>query len=212
MTTKLTLYSGTLRILGERKLASLSEDNKARRVLDDIWDEGAVDYCLGQGQWSFATRTQELTASTSIEPSFGYANAFEIPSDWKATVAICTDSYFNSPLIGYNVEAGILYCDYETIYVKFVSNASTFGGDYSLWSISFVNYVQTYIALQACEILTQSKSKKADLEKDLKQARLIALNNDRQNKPAQFPVRGSWSRSRQSGGNQYFSSTGNFPV
>lgn len=83
MTDKLKLYNGALAILGETPLASLSEDRAARYWLDRAWADGVVDYCLEQGQWHFATRTQQLTQSTSIIPAFNSWNfAFQLPDDF----------------------------------------------------------------------------------------------------------------------------------
>jgi hypothetical protein len=121
MTDKLSLYNGALRKLGERKLASLSEDRAPRRYLDDAWDDGAVTYCLEQGNWTFATRSQKLEPSTSLIPDFGYKYAYEKSTDWLSTVAICSDEYYKNGL-QYSEEAGIIYCDWNEIYVKFVES------------------------------------------------------------------------------------------
>lgn len=77
---QLSLYNNALTVLGERKIASLTENREPRRVLDDVWS-GAVKYCLEQGQWKFAIRTSKLTYSTDVNPVFGYRRAFERPSE-----------------------------------------------------------------------------------------------------------------------------------
>ena len=209
MTSKLTLFNGALRVLGEEQ-TTLSEEGKARRELDRAWDEGVVNYCLRQGQWTFATRTQKLNASTSIIPDFGLTFAFEKPTDWMATIAVCNDPYFKSPIIGYAPETSFIYSDFNEIYVKFTSNDSTYGGDFSLWSESFAEYVHHYLARKTQKIITQGEQV---TEKDLEKSRLIALNNDRQNKSAQYLPLGSFASARlRGGGNRYYSETGNFPV
>ena len=44
---RLDVYNGALRRLGSRRLASLTENREPRRVLDDIWNNGAlVNYAL----------------------------------------------------------------------------------------------------------------------------------------------------------------------
>jgi hypothetical protein len=187
MTDKLSLFNGALRLLGERKLASLSEDRLPRRLLDDVWDDGAVNYCLGQGEWTFATRTQLLEASTSIAPDFGFKYAFEKSDDWVETIAICTDEYFSNGLARYSDEANIIYCDWNQIYVKFTSNDVNFGGDYSLWSKPFEEYVQHYLAAGICKSLTQ---KDFD-EKKLATARREALNKDMKRKAPKIMPLGS---------------------
>jgi hypothetical protein len=44
--SKLKLYNDALGILGERRLASLTENREPRRVLDEVWDagKGVVNY------------------------------------------------------------------------------------------------------------------------------------------------------------------------
>lgn len=46
MASKLTVYNGALLVLGERKLASLSESTPSRRKLDTVWDDDGVKHCL----------------------------------------------------------------------------------------------------------------------------------------------------------------------
>ena len=81
MPSKLSIYNGALTIIGERKLASLTENREPRYKLDEIWDNDMIDRCLQMGQWKFAKRTVELTASPSVTPSFGFQYAFEQPAD-----------------------------------------------------------------------------------------------------------------------------------
>ena len=199
MTTKLSIYNGILRLLGQRKLASLTEESPSRRYLDDAFDDGLVDYCLSQGQWHFATRSSILDASVSIDPEFGYQYAFELPDDFLNLVAICYDEYFKSPITEYSLEAGILYCDSDEIYIKYVSNDAEYGGDMSLWSVTFGDFVKTKGAVDVCEVLTKSESRLEKLEKSLEKMRKIAMNNDLRNKPPVQPARGSWINSRMNG-------------
>src|SRR5258708_823139 len=122
MTDKLSLYNGALtEFLGERKLANLTENREPRRVLDEIWDGGALRYCLEQGLWNFAMRTIQLTYSPSVEPDFGFRYAFDKPTDWVRTAALCVDEFFRCPLLQYNDEAGFWFADIDTIYVRYIS-------------------------------------------------------------------------------------------
>lgn len=195
MTDKLSLYNGTLRKLGERKLASLSEDRLPRRLLDDVWDDGAVDYCLGQGAWTFATRSQKLEASASIVPDFGFRYAFEKSADWIITSAVCSDEYFRNG-IQYSDEGGIIYSDYNEIYVKFVSNDSNYGGDYSLWSEYFIDYVCEYLASEISMALRQKEYDPRKLEK----ARREALNKDMKQKAPRIMQLGTFAQARFNSG------------
>lgn len=196
-TTKLKLYNGALQLIGERALASLSEEREPRRQLDLAWDDGAQRACLEQGQWRFATRTVRLDHDPALDPEFGYTYAFSKPSDWCCTAAVTNDEYFNSPLLQYSDEAGYWYADIDPIYVKYVSDDAAFGGDYSLWPPAFTEYVKAYL----CEKIVRTF--KPDMVNEitglLKQRRLEALNRDAMGSPTKFPPAGSWLRSRMNG-------------
>jgi len=195
MTDKLSLYNGALRKLGERKLASLSEDRAPRRYLDDAWDDGAVTYCLEQGNWTFATRSQKLEPSTSLIPDFGYKYAYEKSTDWLSTVAICSDEYYKNGL-QYSEEAGIIYCDWNEIYVKFVSNDEIYGLNFALWSKAFEDYVHNFLASEISVPLRQKEYDPRMLEK----ARREALNKDMKQKSSHIMPLGTLARARLSGG------------
>ena len=48
MTTKLTLYNGALRLLGQTNIEDTDEAREPRYTLDDAYDKGAVKHCLEQ--------------------------------------------------------------------------------------------------------------------------------------------------------------------
>lgn len=197
MATRLKLYNGALRILGERKLASLTENREPRRVLDDMWDDDFTNTCLEQGMWNFATRSIELTYSPSVTPSFGYIRAFDKPSDWVRTTIISIDEYFSAPMLQYVDEAGYWRCEYDTIYVKYVSNDSSYGNDLSLWPSSFVRYFEAALAFEACDRITKSDSKRDEIRADVRRLLADARSKDAMNQPIVFPPAGSWATSRR---------------
>lgn len=199
-TSKLSLYNGALRALGERKLSALTEERLPRRVLDDVWDGGAVDACLERGQWNFAMRTVKAEYSPSVEPSFGLRRAFDKPTDWIRTSGLCSDEYFQCPLTQYRDEAGFWYADLDAIYVRYVSNHSSYGNDLSLWPESFVSCVELYLASEVCETITQSESKRKRIEKQLDDQLVKARSKDAMDEPPAFPPQGRWSRARMGRG------------
>jgi len=194
--TKLQIFNGALLECGERNLASLTENREPRRLLDAVWDTGALDFCLDAGMWKFATRSAMLERSPSISPSFGYQNAYEIPSDFIRTVAFCADEYFASPITQYSVEAGFWFSDVEPVYVKYVSNDSSYGADMSLWPQNFARYVEAYLASRIIERLTQNETKWGNLYKLTERRLLEAKSSDAMEGPTTFSPSGSWVRSR----------------
>lgn len=200
MTTKLSLYNGALLECGERNLASLVEAREPRRLLDAVWDAGAVDFCLAQGSWTFAARSTLLESSPSLTPSFGFQNAFEIPADYLSAIAICTDPYFQTPCLQYTVEGGYWFADTDPLYVRYVSNDASYGGDYSLWSPEFVLYVQTYLASRIIERLSQNEAKWGNLYKLASKRLTSAKSKDSMEGPTRFLPPGSWTSARRGGG------------
>ena len=208
MPTKLSLYQGALRLLGERKLSGLSENREARHLLDDVWDDGAVDDCLQAGQWKFAMRTRMLDYSPSVQPDFGYQRAFDKPTDLIRIAAVCCDEYFNVPLVNYSDEAGYWFSDLDTIYVKYVSNDASYGGDYSLWPPNFTKFVQAYMANEIVTGLTNAQAKKEDTRREAAETLAASLATDAQAGPPEFAPRGSWVLAR---GNRFSRNNGRGP-
>lgn len=196
MTTQLALYNGALRAIKERKLASLSENTEARRVLDDVWNDGAVNYCLEQGFWNFATRTAKFTPETGFTPAFGYRNQFVKPSDFVRLAGMCQDEYFRIPLNDYTDEAGNWYADVNPLYVMYISNAPSYGNDLTRWPESFSNYVELYLADEVCGRLTGD----ADMvTNDLRKALIDARSKDAMNEPTRFLPAGRFVQARAGG-------------
>jgi hypothetical protein len=197
MATKLGIYNKALIALGDGvPLASLSENRSARRTLDQIWDNGVVNYCLQQGLWGFATRTLQITPSSSIEPSFGYTYAYEVPSDFMGLNSLWNDARCESPLERYAIEAGIIYTDWNFIVLKYVSNDSSYGGNIARWPEAFADYVSSRMSFEAAPIIVKNPSITAQLDKGQTVAKLVALNNDKRDKPRQNLPMGNFAKAR----------------
>jgi len=182
-TSRLSIYNGALEKIGERRIA-----------------------CLEQGQWKFAMRAQMLDYDTALTTEFGYRRGFTKPSDWVATSAVCADEYYNTPVTRYRDEVGVVWCDLDRIYVRFVSNHADYGLDLSRWPASFTEYVKTYFASRICLKATGDKELTLAFVKDrglVHQAHLTAVNRDAQNDPPKFPAAGNWVLSRRGTNSQW---------
>lgn len=147
--SKLSIYNQALGHLGERTLASLSENREPRRVLDDYYN-GVISHCLEQGNWKFAHVSKRLNASNSVEPDFGFTEAFAKPEDFVRLSRISESADLELPLLSYREENGFWYADTTPIYVEFVSDSASLGGfDLSRWTQSFEDYVIARLARQA---------------------------------------------------------------
>lgn len=194
--SRLLLYNNALRICGERKLASLTEDRKPRHLLDQVWNEGGVEFCLEQGQWNFAMRTVQIDYDTSTDPSFGYTRAFTKPEDWIRTAGVCSDESFRAPLLDYVDEVDFWYASLDVLYVRYVSSDADWGLNMALWPRTFSRYVAAHFADEIVFDVTQDKDRITLAEKLSTKRKRDALNKDAMNEPTRIPAPGSWVRSR----------------
>jgi len=192
---KLGIYNEALRLTGGRRLASLTEDRAPRRELDSIWATHAYDTWLEMADWKFALNFVKIQVNPSIDISFGYANAFDQPSDLVRVSGVWGDEYHKSPLTEYRDEAGKFYADIDEIYVSYVSNSASFGGNVGAWPNSFANYVAAFMADQ---MAPQFKNDNAagEISKELKARKTNAMSKDAQKSPSKQMPQGSWSGSR----------------
>jgi len=196
MTDRLSLYNDALMHVGERFLGSLTENREPRRLLDQVWASGGVDYILERGQWAHATRTQRIDYDSGIEPTFGYRYAFPHPDDFICTRAVCSDEYFRVPLINHVDEGGYWYADLATIYVRFVSNDPAYGMNLGKWPKTFQRLVALHFGSEIAAKLTGKESEKVRLQEERDKALAEAKNATAQLEPTQFPAQGAWLRAR----------------
>lgn len=197
MTSKLTIYQGACAAIGSRKLASLTEDRLTRRELDGVFSRGGIRTCLKMGQWNFAMRTVELDYSPSVEPDFGFRRAFDKPTDWIRTCGVAADEHFKNQLTDYMDEAGFWYADLDTIYVRFVSDGTDYGLDYSKWPEDFTRYVEAWFGLQIHDRVVNNANKKEQLKDEVKKLLAGAKARDAMDEAAVFLPAGTWSTSRR---------------
>lgn len=194
--TRLSLYNGALSICGGTSLALLTEDREARYILDEAWDSDIIDGCLESGFWNHAMRTVQVEYNASVEPPFGYRRAFDKPSDLKKLASLCTDEYFRDPLYQYQDEGSYWFCDLDTIYVRYVSNDTSYGMDLSLWPVSFTRFVEASFAARIIKRLTDGAEDEKDVLAKLRKYRTEALASDAMKDPVSFPPPTGWQMAR----------------
>ena len=195
--TQLSIYNAALELCEERALASVTEARKPRYLLDNVWNDGGVNACLEEGDWTFATRTEQLVADPNIQPAWGYVNGFQKPTDWLRTVKMASDPYFQSAFTDYNDEAGYWFAPIATIYVGYVSNNVAYGMNLANWTEAFKKLVAAHFADRIINELTHSENKIAKVAAALKMAVESARGKDGMNEATAFFPRGQLSRARQ---------------
>lgn len=195
--SQLTIYNDALGHIGERLLASLSENNEPRRILDQMWP-GVRNYCLEHAHWKFAQRRAKITYSGSVTPAFGYNRAFLKPTDMVKLSKMCVDEFYQMPITSMNEEAKYWYTNADDIYVSYVSNDAAFGTDYTLWPETFTLYVSLYLATRIAPRLRPNLDTRS-IVTQLNVAKEDAQAKDAVQGPTQFLPQGNWVRSRSGG-------------
>ncbi len=198
MASKLLVFNAALLLVGERKLASLTENREPRRLLDDVYDGGAIKTCLEAGFWNFGTRAIKIEFDPSVAPDFGFTRGFAKPSDWVRTAVVSASEYFRPPFKDYQFsdEAGFWFADIDTLYVKLVSDGADYGGDLGSWPESFARYFETYLASRVAWKITRDKKTVAAIQDELKRLLKGATAKDAMNSGTSVPPEGSWNRAR----------------
>jgi len=212
-TTRLKIYNGALLICSDTRLASLSEAREPRYLLDEIWNDGGVRYCLEQAQWHFAMRSSRLDYNPAIAPDWGFQRAFDKPTDWVSTSGVFYDEYHRSPLTQYADEVAYWFADQDEMFVKYVSDDDSYGMDYAKWPATFTEYVKAYFASKIVRKLPGGSEKVEDIVHPtsgvLARALAVAKNRAAMTQPATFPTRGTWAAARHAGARRGFRDGGN---
>ncbi len=212
-TDRLKIYNGALLLVGELRLnpsTGLTENREARYLLDEVWNDGGVRYCIEQAQWHFAMRASRLDYNPSVDPDWGYQRAFDKPTDWVATSGVFEDEYMRNPLLDYADEVSYWFCDRDEIYVRYVSDDAAYGMDFAKWPATFTDYVKAYFAGRIVHKIPNAAAKIEFLlgpvgREDkgwVNRCLLVAKNKSAMAQPATFPSRGTWARARHAGMNR----------
>lgn len=196
MATQLGIYNNALRFLGETKLSALSDDRDSRFTMDDVWADSFVNKVLEQGYWYFAKRSAQFNSDPLVKPPYGLAKAFEQPSDWVRTAAVCSDPYYNVPITAFADEAGFWFTDIDPIYVSYISNDAKYGNNLAIWPETFNEFAGAYMAYKVGAKTTSSEEKVTMLEKNQRRLLIEARSKAAMNESASFLPMGSWTRSR----------------
>jgi len=199
MTAKLALYNGALRLCGERRLASLTENREPRRYLDEVWADDFVKGILEKGTWKFALRSTKLDPDSNVTVEFGHTHAFAKPDDMVRIAAVSSDEFFNTPLLAYNEEQSWLFSSTNPLYLRYVSSDTNYGADMSRWTKAFSDFAEADLALAIIKRLTQDKSEWDRLAKLHRSILTIARSLDAMADPTKFLPRGDWVSSRIGG-------------
>lgn len=159
MASKVEIANRALQKLGAKRISTLEEDSvNARTVLAAFESVKLAE--LESHVWSFAIARAELAADAS-EPDWGRANSFELPADFVRLAHPYPED--NSNADDWQIEGRkILTNDAAPIYLRYVKDVT----DPNEMTPLFREALSARLALELCEALTQSNTKKDSLKDD----------------------------------------------
>ena len=141
---KLAIYNNALVLIGQRRLATLTDDVEPRYLLDAAYDVGGPEYCMEIVQPDFASIVTKLD-SPAVSAEHGLDSVHALPADYltlATSPGIYSDDKLDQPVSRYLIEGRTIVCEFDTIYVRYISDTITLTD----WTPSFVRVLTTYLA------------------------------------------------------------------
>lgn len=152
-----------LQKLGAGRINDLAEDDRNAREMNLAYDP-VREAELRKHRWNFSLERVQLAADAT-EPAFGRARSFTLPADCLKVVPPYPEQNLASR--DWVIENGKIYTnDSSPLDVRYVKNIETVADMDAL----FAEALACKLAVETCEALTQSNTKKADLKDDYKTA------------------------------------------
>lgn len=153
------LCNSALQRVGAASITSLSDNSPEARACSVAYDSNRTDE-LRKHPWNFAIK-RAILAPDATAPLFDYDYAFTLPSDCLRLLRP------NTARLDWQIEGRkILTNDGDTLYIRYIYDCQ----DAAQFDASFYNVVSAAMAVDICEKLTQSNTKKASLAQDYKEA------------------------------------------
>ncbi len=196
MATQLQLYNIALRAIGDSPLETLTEETQGRRYLDAVYALG-LDTCLRAGFWNFAMTTAKLTPDVT-PPAFYYTFAYTKPAAWVRTRNISASETLAWPLNDYQDQAGAWLTHINPLYVRYVSNDASLGGNLARFPPDYAEFVGAYLgSLIFRQTAGRGVAEQAAYEKEILMPKAkTARANDAMDGPAERRLYGSWATAR----------------
>lgn len=198
MASQTEVVNIALTLLGETRVSSIDDDVKQARSAKALWNTSR-DTAQSAYDWSFAMARQQLSPLADA-PLFGPGMKFQIPSDCLRLVFIgdhylgldVTD-YRGSPLPGYQIEGREILTDLGSpLNVRYIKRVT----DVASWIPAFVSLFAAQLAMDLCEDLTQSDTKRQRATEAYKRALRDAIRVNAIEMPPQKLPDDEWIYSR----------------
>lgn len=198
MTSEVSIANRALTLLGADLIVALTDDTNRARTIQANYAP-IRDAELDRHRWRFSLKRAALPA-LSTAPSFGYARAFQVPTDFLKLIeggdlisSADTSDYRTGDSSMWSREgAQILTNLGAPLHIRYVAQIT----DTSLFSASFAESLAARLADECCERLTQSDSKRQICMAAYKRAILEATRSNALEVPPQSLGDSEWVTAR----------------
>lgn len=196
MPTITEIASAALIKLGHHTINDIDEGSPEANIAKVVWDYTRRDV-LRDYPWNFAIKRAVVAplAGKNLEAlgegatgKFKYI--FPIPADSLRIIEVGDSPYidFNQ----YQLESGGILSDEKTLNVRYISEVT----DFTKFDSTFLNAVTIKMAIEMCEAITQSTSKKRGLAEEYEATIGSAKRSDAQENKAIRIVEDTWLTAR----------------
>ena len=186
MATLLGIFNRALSELGAKRLASVDDTTPAATDCRDAWAIVRPEL-LAEHPWNFAKAYTTLSRTTET-PAWRYAYVYNLPAD-----LISLDEVDLEEVAWEQVAGGQLYSDEAgPIRIAYTKDVT----DPSRYSAGFTSAAAWRLALELCEKITQSNTKKADVAAAYEVRLKKAIIQDGKQNPRLEQRAGRWVRAR----------------
>ena len=184
------IYNDALQILEKEPIVSNTDDSIEKNRLAIALDNGLVESVLEDHAWNFGKQSDQIDYDTGVDPSWGWSYAFSLPDDLHRMDGVWVDEHMQQPLRMYVHEEGYIYCNYQTLYITYVS--TDYVSDPEQWPAYFKRLIAARMAVDAN---VPGGNKQAAITQ-YQTRRREAQSTDAMNGAPKVIGMGSWSKTR----------------
>lgn len=190
MASEVQICNRALQKLGAKRITSLTQDTPNARSCNVAYAD-LRDAELRAHTWNFAIKRAQLSADATA-PTFGRSNAFQLPTDFLRLLPPYPED--NSNTLDWQIEGRKIYTDDSApLNIRYVYQVT----DPNEFDSTFREALATRIALELCEEITQSNTKKELLMADHKKVIAEARRTNAIENVAQMPPDDVWFTARE---------------
>jgi hypothetical protein len=198
MASVIQVANRALTKLGANRITSLSDDVKAARSIASCFEDIRDDE-LRAHRWQFSMKRTSMAALSSA-PLFGYNLQYALPPDFLRLdmindefPTVVLDNYIGVETQDYMIEGNLILTDIAApLKLRYVARIE----DPNNWDVNFREAMASRIAMEICEDLTQSDTKKNSAANDYKRAITQAIRTNSIERPPSTPPDNTWIISR----------------